>query len=232
MQIKHFVKRFLAARHIQIRRQSNLLDFLNSRQIDVVLDVGANTGQFGQSLRDMGYQGRIISFEPILSVFQQLSARAAHDPRWEARNCGLGDKAEKKTINVTSNSVFSSMVPQTAFTEAFDASAHVVRTEVVDVQTLDSLFKGIGSGHVFLKIDTQGYERAVLDGARDSLPHILGLQLELPVEHLYQDTWRFEEAIGYMRSKGFLPAQITPVKSTKDVVPAAYEFDCVFRRAE
>ena len=68
------------------RAQPNLIDFLQSRSVDCVLDVGANEGQFGRWLRNHGYSGRIISFEPISAAYQLLLAEAAGDVSWEARN--------------------------------------------------------------------------------------------------------------------------------------------------
>jgi hypothetical protein len=56
------------------QRRPELIDFLESRQINLVLDVGANSGQFGVALRAGGYCGSIISFEPATKPFEQLVA--------------------------------------------------------------------------------------------------------------------------------------------------------------
>ncbi|HXU82134.1 MAG TPA: FkbM family methyltransferase, partial [Polyangia bacterium] len=66
-----------------------ITDLLAQQQIDAVLDVGANVGQYALLLRSWGYRGRIISFEPLSAQFQQLKAQADRDPAWEVFNIGL-----------------------------------------------------------------------------------------------------------------------------------------------
>src|SRR6516225_8405446 len=85
--------------------RQNLIDFLQSRSIDCVLDVGANVGQFGRWLRNHGYTGRVISFEPILGLYQLLVKEADGDVLWETKNLAVGNHCGKATINVGSNSV-------------------------------------------------------------------------------------------------------------------------------
>ena len=87
-----------------------LADFIQDRAIDVVIDVGANFGQFGESLRAKGYKGRILSFEPVAASFQVLSKKAAGDPKWEVQHCGLGAAAGEAVINVSEASDFSSIL--------------------------------------------------------------------------------------------------------------------------
>jgi FkbM family methyltransferase len=210
---------------------STLIAFLEHRGIDTVLDVGANDGQFASSLRSMGYEGRIVSFEPISAVFAQLSDRAARDERWVVRQLALGARAEEAQINVSQNSVYSSLLPLTPLATEFDTHAAVVRSETVRVARLDDIFSEFAGGRVFLKIDTQGFEQAVLEGGPQALTTILGVQLELPVEHLYVDVWSLEDALAFMRGKSFVPAQIHPVNMLSDDPTAAIEFDVLFRRS-
>ena len=77
------------------------MGFIHDRNIDVVLDVGANVGQFGASLRAQGYRGKIVSYEPISTVYQTLAATTAMDLEWDINNFALGLKAESATINVS-----------------------------------------------------------------------------------------------------------------------------------
>ena len=70
--------------------------------INVVLDVGANVGQYGTGLRNVGYTGRIVSFEPLSTEFKQLSAKATADGAWQSLNFALGDVDGSSEINVSS----------------------------------------------------------------------------------------------------------------------------------
>jgi FkbM family methyltransferase len=209
---------------------STLIAFLEHRGINTVLDVGANDGQFASGLRSAGYKGRIVSFEPISAVFAQLSARAAGDGSWDVRQLALGPTAGQAEINVSRNSVYSSLLPLTRLATEFDPHAAVVRSEAVTVVRLDDIFSEFAGRRVFLKIDTQGFEQAVLEGAPRALASILGVQLELPVEHLYANVWTLEEALSFMRGSGFVPAQIHPVNMLSDDPTSAIEFDVLFRR--
>ena len=216
-----------------VRRTSqvqSVTDFINNRQIDVIFDIGANTGQFAETLRSKGYRGKIVSFEPIKSVFQILHAKAMADGNWEAHNVALGANTGKTTINISDNSVFSSFLTLTTEAKHFDSTSAVRRTETVMVRILDDICNDI-TGNILLKIDTQGYEMQVLEGARKALSKVKGVLLELPIIHLYKGAWQFDEAVKYMSSAGFIPAQIHPVSyHPKDKV-SLVEVDCLFRRA-
>lgn len=209
----------------------SLVDFLSSRGIDLVLDVGANVGQFASGIRAKGYTGDIVSFEPIASEFRELKEKARSDRRWDVRNLALGEKSGYATINVSERSVFSSLLPQTSAARNADEFSAVTRSEQVDVARLDEIFDSFRDRNVFLKIDTQGYERPVLEGAARILTYLKGIRLELPIVHLYQRTWHLDEAIGYMRARRFFLSQITPVGFHWEDRASLLEVDCVFRRA-
>ena len=97
-------------------------------------------------------------------------------------------------INVSKASVFSSLLEQRAAAVAFDANATSTGTEEVTVATLDQFAPAFAGRACFLKIDTQGYERQVLLGAKATLPMLQGIQLELPIIHLYAGVWGLPKA--------------------------------------
>src|ERR1700684_2872446 len=104
----HLIRRTLRRHGVDVRPATpNLRDFIEDRKIDLVLDVGANVGQFGTSLRNRGYRGKIISFEPLESEYKKLAVVAASDGNWEAHQFALGAASGDATINVSDNSVFS-----------------------------------------------------------------------------------------------------------------------------
>lgn len=213
----------------EIQRTPSALNFLTSRGVDLVLDVGANRGQYARGLRSLGYKGAIHSFEPIKAEFDMLAARAAGDSLWQLSHCAVGATAGTATLNVSENSVFSSIHSLSPLGVSFSRKAAVVRQETVPMVTLDSHVQTDAQA-IFLKIDTQGYERAVLAGAPILLNRCVGLQLELPVEHLYEGVWSFNEAMEFVDSLGFTPAQFRTVNALKDDRASAVEFDCIFRR--
>src|ERR1700722_9521358 len=93
---------------VRARKNPNLSDFIDNRRINLVLDVGANTGQFGQLLRRRGYAGQIISFEPVKEAFRELESAARGDDLWTTANLALGPSSGVMAINISKNSQFSS----------------------------------------------------------------------------------------------------------------------------
>jgi FkbM family methyltransferase len=204
------------------------MDFIHARQIDVVIDVGANIGQFGESLRADGFRGRIVSFEPVESAFQTLSRKALADGNWEAHHCGLGAASGEAILHVTELSVFSSILPLAAIAAQHDNRTAIERTETIQVHTLDQVANEL-SGKILLKIDTQGYEKQVIEGGRQTISRVKGILMELPIIHLYEGEWQFHEAVRFMAEAGFVPAQIQPVNYHGEDNVSLVDVDCLFR---
>lgn len=229
--MKRFIRRTLKHFGLEIRRietTRTLMGFIHDRNIDVVLDVGANVGQFGASLRAQSYRGKIVSYEPISTVYRTLAVNTATDLEWDINNFALGLKSEFATINVSVSSEFSSILPSTCAAMKYNDAAAITGTETIEVRKLDDVFPR-PSGNTLLKIDTQGYERQVLEGGRSLLPKLKGVLMELPIVHLYQGTWQFHEAIEFMADAGFVPAQIQPVNFHSTDRVSLIEVDCLFR---
>lgn len=181
--------------------------------IDLVLDVGANIGQYASRLRsDMGYHGRVISFEPLSKAFEQLKTTASGDAHWEIHHCALGDRNGQQTINIAGNSYSSSLLEMLpAHLQSAPESAFVGQ-ENIEVKTLDSLFPSLhrGEKNIYLKIDTQGFESQVLAGAEQSLRQIDTLQLELSLVPLYKDQLLLDQIVSFLRHKGYSLVSLEP----------------------
>ena len=108
---------------VRARKNPNIVDFIDNRRINLVLDVGANMGRFGQSLRHKGYTGRIISFEPVKEAFRELENAARGDNLWTTSNLALGSSSAVMAINVSKNTQFSSFNDLTATGRSFDPEA-------------------------------------------------------------------------------------------------------------
>lgn len=156
--------------HPLARRMRYVQDF----GIDLVLDVGANTGQFAHEMRQAGYKGRIVSFEPLSSAFAALTVAARHDPMWDCRRFALGAEDGTATLSVAGNSQSSSLLPmREAHVEAAPGSGYVAQ-ENIAVRRLDDLWPELAGKAMrpYLKIDVQGFERQVLEGATAAIAHI------------------------------------------------------------
>jgi FkbM family methyltransferase len=169
---------------VEARRQR----LLDHRGIDTVLDVGANVGQYAQALRTHGYTRRIISFEPLSDAFVQLSARVQMDRNWECIQSAIGDREGEVEINVAQNSFSSSILPMCDIHLASAPDSAYQRRERVSLHRLDSFeSKWPSASHrLFLKIDVQGFERQVFEGAPRTLAQAVGLEVELSLVPLYR----------------------------------------------
>jgi FkbM family methyltransferase len=201
-------KGFLPMNYIQ--RQSTLV---RDRQISLVLDIGANRGQYGRFLRDnIGYQGRIVSFEPLRDAFGLLKKTAASDPLWECHNNAFGDVNGTATINVSANSHSSSLLPVSARTLEIEPSVSYVGTQEVAVYRLDAVLDQFArpSDRIFLKVDTQGYELKILDGALGVINRFVLIQLETSFFEVYQGETLIGDMIKYLDYIGYRVVSIEP----------------------
>jgi FkbM family methyltransferase len=195
-------------RYIPVRSQAAQLEaMLRSHGVDLVLDVGANTGQFGRELRKhIGYAGRIVSFEPTSAAYLQLVANAAGDANWiVAERCAIGAAEGAIDINVSSNSVSSSALPMLESHVVAAPGSGYASVENVPLRTLDSLApKWLREAScTLLKIDTQGFESEVLMGARQTLARVHGVQLELSLVPLYAGQKLLTELAAEITAHGF-----------------------------
>jgi FkbM family methyltransferase len=188
-------------KHPALRRGKRLSHY----GVNLVLDVGGADGGFGRQLRQFGYAGRIVSFEPRASSFAELSANIAGDPLWTARNHALGDEAGEAQINVASNGTSSSLLPMQDTHREAEPSVGIIGQETIRVERLDDAMAEIVGPNdvVYLKIDTQGFERHVLAGGPQTLARAAGLQLELSFVSLYEGGMLANEAIALAYDAGF-----------------------------
>ena len=182
------------------------MKLISSCGINRVLDVGANVGQFVEEIKKLGYKGRIVSFEPLNAAFQELVKRASNDPNWETVNIALGNEDSKSKINVSENSFSSSLldIKQTHL-EAM-ASARFIGKEEITIRKMDSIFhQYVHAGdRIYLKLDAQGYEKHVIDGAEKSLEQIMCVQMEMSLVPLFENELLMADLVNRMAKKGFI----------------------------
>ncbi|MGI9220529.1 MAG: FkbM family methyltransferase [Woeseiaceae bacterium] len=183
-----------------------LTSMLNHHEVNCVLDIGANSGQFATALRKTGYKRRIISFEPLSAAYAALIQASSPDVLWDvAPRVAVGDSAGEIDIHIAGNSVSSSLLKMLDSHVAAAPTSAYIGTERTDVRTLDDLAAQLvaADARSFLKIDTQGYEAQVLNGASETLNKVLGVQLELSLVPLYEQQVMYDELVERIRALGF-----------------------------
>jgi FkbM family methyltransferase len=206
--------------------------FLADRDIDLVLDVGAATGNYAWTIRAGGYPGRICSFEPLGAPFARLEKLAGPDPRWTCERLALGARPGSAEINVAGNSDSSSLLEMEERHARSDPASVYVGTESVEVSTVDEVWDRVvaDAENVFLKLDVQGFELEALRGAERSLARIAGVQAELSLVPLYEGAPRWTEVITHLQERGFHPERLEPAfedPQTGEIL----QIDAVFSRS-
>lgn len=226
--IRRFIRK--RVRRTGFRRQiaPTFVEVMNVHSIEIVLDVGANDGDFGREIRDEGYRGRIISFEPNPEAYERLVTNIAGDPLWEAFQLGVGDAAGTLKLSVSNADVFSSFK---TITELGNIAHHAQEARTVDVEVvrLDQFLSKHPDfvGKTYLKIDTQGFEMEVLRGTGGYLAQVSAVQAELGLVKTYQNEADWIDVVLWMRSQGFEVATAS-CNSVISHAAQAREFDFVF----
>jgi len=200
--------------------------------VNCVIDVGAHEGEYAMRLRDGGYTGRIVSFEPVPRAFGELARRAADDPDWFAYELALGREEARTTINAVPGTL-SSLRPPTEFgarryRRLQDPESIEVEVRRLDAM-LDELVDGLDDPRPYLKLDTQGFDLDAFAGAGDRVADFVGMQSELALIEIYEGMPRLPDALGVYEGAGFDVAAMYPV-SRQSKTARVLEFDCVMVR--
>lgn len=196
---------------IQNKWRENRVKLLTHFDVDVVIDVGANRGQFGMELRKAGYKGKIVSFEPLDAAFLNLSQLASKDDNWDVYQLAIGDIDEESLINVSENSVSSSILPMNSVHELSAPTSRYVSRQKIVVKKLDSIFDLFSAyTRIYLKLDVQGYEMKVLKGVENNFARIIGVQAEMSITPLYEGEWNFFELSHFFLGKSFRLTSLEP----------------------
>lgn len=182
--------------------------------IDLVFDIGANVGQYATGIMDAGYKNKIVSFEPLTSARSVIERKSKGHSRWQvAPRCAIGSKKEEIEINISANSVSSTLLNMLDSHIEGAPESKIIGKEKVQVYPLDEIASTyLGSAkNIFLKIDVQGFEQEVLKGAQETLGKAKGVEMEISLVPLYEgQTWLLPEILKYMEEKGFVLTSIVP----------------------
>jgi FkbM family methyltransferase len=217
-----------------IEHWQRIAAMLDDAGVTVLLDVGANEGQYVGYLRNAGWTGRVVSFEPVAAVHATLTANAARDPAWTvAPPMALGAEEGEAEITVSNETDMSSLLPLKGEILQVSPSSAAAGQETVSVRTLDGVFEQFveTDDRAFLKIDTQGYERAVLDGAAKTLPKLAGLQVELSLTPLYEGEADWRALVERIEAAGFELSFVLPGYYDRHL-KRMLQFDGVFMRRD
>ena len=207
---------------------SHIINLINHNNIDVILDVGANVGQFGLMLRNEGYKGEIHSFEPVSKTFKKLNHTCLNDQKWFANNIAMGSVSDEKEVHITESSDLSSFLNPNDFGKEKYEKIKVSQTERVTVSTVDDYLttriENLGRRNILLKMDTQGYDLKVFEGALNSLEYIDCIMSEISLIPIYSGSPHYLDSLRKYEECGFIVTGLYPISRKRDL--SVIEMDC------
>jgi FkbM family methyltransferase len=190
----------LSSTYVQLVRLFKELD------VGSFIDIGANIGQFSEEIRQHGYSGNILSFEPIQACHTELVNKTNIDLNWiVAERSAIGGEDGLVKINVSHNRVSSSILPMTSTHTKAAENSYYMAEEAVRLNRLDTALESYSSVKppYFLKIDVQGYEWNVLNGASNTISQTVGLIIELSLVELYSGQHLWIDIVLRLEKLGF-----------------------------
>ena len=146
--LKKILNSFFAIFNLRLNKITLSNDFnyyivriLKNFKIDFVLDIGANTGQFAEKIKEFGFQKDILSFEPMSEAYKKLLKKSKKYENWQIFNKGFGQNPGKQNLNISKNSVSSSILNQNKYGLKFEPNSKYVAKEIIDLITLNQFLK-------------------------------------------------------------------------------------------
>jgi FkbM family methyltransferase len=173
----------------------NLKAFANSdrgRQIDRIIDVGANEGQFAFMARYAWPSARIDCFEPDPDAFSRLKENHGTDNLITFYDSAVGSESKELLLNLGETSAQNSLLR-----EHGKSSQGTIR---VPVKILDEIYPFVQGETTLLKIDVQGYELEVLKGSQELLKQVKFVLLEISLEDLFEGGIEIDTIWSFMRT--------------------------------
>lgn len=201
--MKHLAQRFINRLGYDVvkTRPAAYGELFRSGRFDRLIDVGANKGQFLSLVRSCGYAGPVTAFEPLREHRSSIETHGNVDVVTSA----VGERRGEIELNIYAQTDLSSTFRlNDAFGENYEAPP-LTETRTVPLVDLDSV--DFAGHRMFLKIDVQGSEAAVLRGATRTLRSVQALVMEVPFLQIYDEAASVGELFELTRRAGLFPAR-------------------------
>jgi FkbM family methyltransferase len=199
----------LSVRRLEQDSRYTLLG-LRNRKVALILDIGANEGQFASWISGIFPAATVVCFEPVGAPFAKLSAWAVTTGgRVEAVQVALGDTEGEVALEVhVDHTPSSSMLHRTETSVSLYPHTEQVKRELVRQRRLDDVVEELGLlrgevGDVLVKLDVQGYEDRVLRGAETTMRRSRYCLIEANLDALYEGQVTFRGLVDALDDLGF-----------------------------
>lgn len=200
---------------------------LKGLDIDGVIDVGANRGQFTLLCRLLFPGVPVAAFEPIPSEAAVFRAIHGGRPEVSLTEAALGDAHGTATLHLSQSLDSSSLLPIGSRQSELFAGTQETGTIEVPLMPLDeTLARGDASARRLLKIDVQGSELRVLHGGTRTLGVCWYVYVECSEVALYEGQALREDVERFLSGQGFaLRARRNEHMADGDLIQADYLFE-------
>lgn len=175
-----------------------------SRDLRVVVDIGANRGQFALAARRWAPEARVVSFEPLSGPAGIFRRVFAGDNSVTLHQSAIGPVSAMQTMHVSARDDSSSLLPISSVQTAMFPGTGEVATAEVRVATLDE-FVGADDlrAPAMLKLDVQGFELDALRGCESLLRHFDRVYCECSFVEFYSGQRLAGEVVDWLSDRGF-----------------------------
>jgi len=193
--------------------------------VDAVVDIGANRGQFALCARRLYPAAQIYSFEPLQKPAQTFRSTFANDPRVRLFNSAVAAEGGQAAMHVSRWDVSSSLLPiAQAQHDNFPFTEESRQETVSKVRLADCVDAHAISNRSLLKLDVQGFELSALHGCEELLPKFSYVYVEASFIELYVGQALATDIVAYLLSKGFKLMCVANLSYGKSVRPIQADF--------
>ncbi len=232
-QIKRLIRKTFNFFGYEIMKLANisigfdLHGWVNTLNIESIIDIGSNEGQFIQAINAVLPGKKIYAFEPIKSVFDKLLINTK-GINVTAFNVGLSDKSTNLEINISQNLESSSVLDMEDVHKRIYPESEYVRKETIKLERLDDIIDVSKiQKNILIKIDVQGYENMVISGGGNTISNASAVIIEFAYEPIYKGQWLFDETFRYFTANGFRFIGLAN-QATNDVIGVPVFGDALF----
>jgi FkbM family methyltransferase len=177
---------------------------LNQKDFKVVVDIGANRGQFALASRRCHPHAKIVSFEPLAQPAAVFRKVFSGDPNAVLHENAIGPRARKATIHIAGKDDSSSLLPISKRQDELFPGTAEIGTKEITVSLLASLLPADSiDGPALLKLDVQGYELEALKGCEGLLDRFEHIYAECSFVELYEGQAMARDVITFLQTRGF-----------------------------
>lgn len=208
----------------------NVFSIIPSNNL-IILDVGANDGWFSKVVYRFRKDLKIIAFEPLASMYEDLVRIKKLNKKFDFYNCAVGSEIGKVEISEYGTEGLSSLKDlsdEYQYNDHFNTSIKE-KYEVKIIKLDDFILENKITNDLCLKIDTQGYEMEVLLGAQNTLKlgQIKFIIIELMTVEKYKEAKLYHEIINFLSEFDFQLVDIH--QSYYEDNGEMSEFDALFK---